>query len=94
MVAGAIPVSAFGDEVKWPQGVPAQTHATVDDPWREQEEIELAIRDVAAGGAKLEVFDYPGAGHLFTDPTLPKEYDPEATELFWTRVIPFVRACG
>ena len=28
MVAGAIPVSAFGDNVRWPAGVPAQTHST------------------------------------------------------------------
>ena len=47
-----------------------------------------------AAGGTLELFDYPGDGHLFTDPTLPKEYDPEATELLWSRVLPFVRACA
>jgi len=94
MVAGAIPVSAFGDDVRWPAGVPAQTHSTLADPWREQEELDQTVRDVEAGGGTIEVFDYPGSGHLFTDTTLPAEYDPVATETFWSRVLPFVRACG
>jgi dienelactone hydrolase len=94
MVAGAIPVSAFGDNVRWPAGVPAQTHSTLADPWREQEELDQAVGDVEAGGGTIEVFDHPGSGHLFTDPTLPAEYDPVATEAFWNRVLPFVRACG
>jgi len=94
MVAGAIPVSAFGDDVRWPAGVPTQTHATLADPWREKEEVDRTVRDVEAGGGSIEVFDYPGSGHLFTDPTLPAEYDPVATEAFWSRALPFVRACG
>lgn len=93
-IGGAIPVSAFGEGVRWPAGVPAQTHSTLEDPWREQEEIELAVRDVQAGGGSIEVFDYPGSGHLFTDPTLSAEYDAEATEILWSRALPFVRACG
>ena len=40
------------------------------------------------------LFDYPGDGHLFTDPTLPDEFDADATELLWSRVLPFVRARG
>ena len=94
MIAGAIPVSAFGDDVRWPAGVPAQTHSTLGDPWREQEEVDQAVRDVEAGGGTIEVFDYPGSGHLFTDPTLPAEYDPVATETFWSRALPFVRSRG
>jgi dienelactone hydrolase len=49
---------------------------------------------VQAAGGTLEVFDYPGAGHLFTDPSLAGEYDPVGTELLWSRVLPFVGACG
>jgi dienelactone hydrolase len=94
MVAGAVPVSALGDGVRWPAGVPAQTHSTLGDPWRDQEELDQAVRDVEAGGGTIEVFDYPGAGHLFTDSTLPAEYDPLATEALWSRALPFVRACG
>ena len=94
MMSGAIPVSAFGDGRRWPAGVPAQTHSTVGDPWREQEENDQAIRDIEAGGGAIEVYDYPGSGHLFSDPTLPAEYDPAATEVLWGRALPFVRSCG
>ena len=94
MIAGAVPVSAFGDDVRWPAGVPAQTHSTLADPWRDQEELDQTVRDVEAGSGTIEVFDYPGSGHLFTDPTLPDEYDPVITETFWSRALPFVRACG
>ena len=62
--------------------MPAQTHSTLEDPWREQEEIDLAVRDVEAGGGTIEVFDYPGSGHLFTDPTLPAEYDADSHRAF------------
>ncbi len=94
MASGAVPVSAFDGDPTWPAGVPAQTHSTLTDPWRDADELEQTIADVKSGGGTLEVFDYPGSGHLFTDPTLPDEYDPVATEAFWDRVLPFVRTCG
>jgi len=91
MIAGALPASAIGSDSRWPAGVPAQTHSTREDPWREQDMIDAAVLEVEAAGGTLEVFDYPGAGHLFTDPSLPAEYDPVGTELLWSRVLPFVR---
>ncbi len=94
MLAGALPASALGPDARWPEGVPAQTHSTLGDPWREQDMIDQAVLEVQAAGGTLEVFDYPGTGHLFTDPSLPAEYDPVATELLWARVLPFVRSCG
>ncbi len=94
LVSGAIPVSALGPDALWPTGIPAQTHSTLNDPWREQDMIDQAVLDVRAAGGTLEVFDYPGSGHLFTDPSLPAEYDPVGTELLWSRVLPFVNACG
>ncbi|MCU0263576.1 MAG: dienelactone hydrolase family protein [Candidatus Nanopelagicales bacterium] len=91
MIAGALPASALGPDARWPQGVPGQTHSTREDPWREQDMIDQAVREVAAAGGTLVVFDYPGAGHLFTDPSLPAEYDPVGTELLWSRALPFIR---
>ena len=64
----------------------------LEDPWREPHMIAAASAELAAGGAVLEVFDYPGTGHLFTDASLPDEYDEAATELLWSRVLPFVHA--
>ena len=92
MIAGALPASAFGDGRSWPAGIDAQTHAMLEDPWREPDMIAAASAELAAGGAVLEVLDYPGTGHLFTDASLPDEYDEAATELLWSRVLPFVHA--
>jgi dienelactone hydrolase len=94
MIAGALPASAFGADARWPAGVSAQTHSTLDDPWREQDMIDRAVLEVRSAGGTLEVFDYPGTGHLFTDSSLPAEYDAVGTELLWSRVLPFVRDCG
>ena len=79
----------FGEDARWPAGVDSQSHQMENDPFRDPVE-EQAARDVAAAGGHLEVFFYPGSGHLFTDPTLSGEYDPAATELMWSRVLQFV----
>ncbi|CAN5191229.1 dienelactone hydrolase family protein [soil metagenome] len=88
--AGFSPLEWFGPGARWPEGIDTQVHQAVGDPWREDEFAEQAARDVTSAGGRVEVFDYPGTGHLFTDPSLPDEYDAEATELFWSRVLPFV----
>lgn len=84
----------FGPDAAWPVGVDSQSHQTLDDPFREDEIIAVAVRDVEAAGARLELLDYPGRGHLFTDPALPAEYDPDVTALLWTRMLPFVAVRG
>lgn len=71
--------------------MPAQIHYTTHDPFRDQAGIDAVTAQVSGAGASVETFDYPGAGHLFTDPSLPTEYDAHATELLWSRVLPF---CG
>ena len=86
-------VEWFGPQARWPAGVDSQSHQKVDDPFRDPIE-QQALADVSAAGGTLELFDYPGTGHLFTDSTLPDEYDAEATELMWSRVLPFVAARG
>lgn len=93
-LSGLSVIEWFGEGAAWPAGVDSQCHQTLGDPFRENEITEQAVRDVITAGGRLELFDYPGSGHLFTDPTLPDEYDAEATELLWSRVIPFVRARG
>ena len=91
-LSGLNPLAWFGPGATWPAGVDSQAHQKLDDPFREDEVADAAVRAVSAAGGTLEVFDYPGGGHLFTDPTLPQEHDPVATELMWSRVLPFVRA--
>lgn len=90
MLSGALPVQLLGANA-WPAGVPAQIHYTERDPRRRQEWIDAVAADVRAAGAVVEVFDYPGSGHLFTDPSLPVEYDEQAANSLWSRVLAFCR---
>lgn len=89
LLSGTLPLELLGVDA-WPAGVPAQVHYAVDDPFRQQEWVDAVVGAVRAAGAPVEVFDYPGSGHLFTDASLPVEHDPRATEQLWSRVLPFV----
>ena len=88
LCAGSISVRWFGKE-PWPAQTALQQHDSAFDPFRDEGVEELAA-DVRAVGAELESFEYPGTGHLLTDPSLPDEHDPEATELLWTRALGFL----
>jgi dienelactone hydrolase len=88
MLSGGLPLDALGVS-KWPGGVPAQIHYATDDPFRRQEGIDALTGAIRAAGAPLEVFDYLGNGHLFTDASLPNEYDADATAELWQRVLDF-----
>jgi dienelactone hydrolase len=92
MLAGALDPAVIG--VTWPRGVPAQVHYTVDDPFRTQEQIDAVVAAVKAAGATVEVFDYPGSGHLFADPSKTDEYQPAEAELMWSRVTEFLQRMG
>lgn len=90
LLSGALPLSVLGAG-SWPAGTPVQVHYAVADPFRQQEWLDALVAEVRAAGAAVDVFDYPGAGHLFTDPSLPAEYDEQATELLWARALAFCR---
>lgn len=49
------------------------------------------VEDARTAGASVEVFDYPGSGHLFTDPGLPDEHDEQAAALLWPCALRFCR---
>lgn len=86
MLSGTLSLDMLGGDT-WATGVPAQIHCTVNDPFRNQAWIDRVIAAIDAADAPVEVFDYPGAGHLFTDPSLPDEYAPDATGLLRQRVL-------
>lgn len=88
MIGGALDPSEIG--IRWPEGVPGQVHATVDDPWRDPQGIDAVRAAARAAGAHVEVFDYPGSGHLFADPTKADEFQPAEAELMWSRVLEFL----
>lgn len=93
LCSGALPLEMLG-VAAWPQGVPAQIHYAEDDPFRREGSAESVVGSVEAAGAPAELFLYPGSGHLFTDASLPQEYDRAATELLWERVDAFCAAHG
>lgn len=88
MLSGALPLAFLGVE-EWPANVPAQIHYTENDPFRRQEWVDAVAAVVRAAGGALEMFDYPGGGHLFTDASLPGEYQPKDAALLWERVLAF-----
>lgn len=71
----------------WPDDVPVQFHTMDTDPWLEPDQVEAIQAEL---GERIQCFSYPGTGHLFTDATLPDEYDAEAAELLWQRVESFL----
>lgn len=88
MLSGALGLDQLGVGA-WPRDVPAQIHYSVDDPFRNQEWIESVVDAVRGSGSSVEMFDYSGDGHLFTDPSLADEYDGDNAQLLWERVINF-----
>ncbi len=71
----------------WPAGVPVQIHFAIADPWRDDGAIAGLASLVRSSGAECTVFDYPGSAHLFSDPGLPAEYDPESAGLLRKRAL-------
>lgn len=91
LLSGALPLEMLGADL-WPGHVPVQVHYAREDPFRRVEWIDALRSAVRASGARFEQFDYPGSGHLFTDSSLPREYDAVATEALWQRVLGLVTA--
>ena len=91
LCSGALPLHMIGIE-RWPAGMPAQLHYTLDDPFRAEGSVESVLRSANEVGAIAEYVQYPGSGHLFTDPSLPAEFDSHATEVFWDQVTAFLHA--
>lgn len=89
MLSGALPLDVIG-ATAWPSDVPAQIHYTIDDPFRRQDGIDALVAQIRASGSPVEVFDYDGPGHLFTDPSRA-EYQPAEAEVLWRRVLAFCK---
>jgi dienelactone hydrolase len=86
-----MPVAMFGLS-EWPTATPVQLHYSADDPYRNQEWVAGYLDEVRASGSELETYlDYPIAGHLFTDASLPGEYDEASASLLFSRSLEFLQ---
>ena len=93
LCSGTLPLNMLGAS-SWPQGVPAQIHYMVNDPFRQEgwaESVAAAVRDAPA---QVEFYEYPGTAHLFTDASLPAEFNEEASGALWSRVVDFCNRPG
>ncbi len=89
--AGALPLSLLGVP-DWPQHTAVQLHYAEADPFRQPAWVAEFVAAISASGARFESYlDYPGAGHLFSDASLPAEYDAESAELMFARALDFIR---
>ena len=88
--SGAMPLEMLGFS-GWPESTPVQLHYATEDPFRNEEWVQQFIARVTESGSSLETYlDYPIAGHLFTDASLPDEYDKPSADLAMARALAFV----
>ncbi|MFE4694598.1 MULTISPECIES: dienelactone hydrolase family protein [Streptomyces] len=62
--------------------LPVQLHVADPDPFESHDWQTSWYLQMQRTGADVEVYRYPGAGHLFTDAELP-DFDQDAAELTW-----------
>lgn len=89
LCSGALPLEMIGAST-WPEGVPAQLHYAVDDPFKADGSVDSVLRSINEAGNTAEYVQYPGRGHLFSDESLPDEYDATASMSMWINVLRFL----
>jgi dienelactone hydrolase len=70
-------------------GLPLQLHIAAPDVYQPAAEVAAWEQNMTGAGAAAEVFRYPDAGHLFTDPGTP-DHDGPAADLAWRRCLRFL----
>jgi dienelactone hydrolase len=69
--------------------LPVQLHVADPDPFEPHDWLNAWYLRMGRAGADVEVYRYPGAGHLYTDPDLP-DHDAEAAESTWRVALGFL----
>ncbi|WP_233513793.1 dienelactone hydrolase family protein [Micromonospora craterilacus] len=72
-------------------GLRVHLHLADPDAYDPSDEVDQWQREMTTAGAEVVVYQYPGAGHLYTDPTVA-DHDPVAADLTWDRVLAFLAA--
>jgi dienelactone hydrolase len=83
LMHGTVPSASLGG-AGWPSGVPGQLHKKDHDPLMDEDGPEELRKSAEAAGAPVEIFSYPGSGHLFADPDGP-DYDADSAQLMLER---------
>ena len=89
---GALILAAFIDPAEfggWPEELPAQIHGMDKDPYFAGEGDLDAASAFADRTKDVDLFVYPGDGHLFMDSSVDG-YDEEAAALLTERVLAFL----
>lgn len=69
--------------------LPVQLHVADPDPFETHDWLNSWYLQMRRTGADVEIYRYPGAGHLFTDAELP-DFDQASAELAWKVAIGFL----
>lgn len=64
-------------------------HFGAEDEFYDADDTNELRSQLEEAGANVEIFTYPGAGHLFTDPQLD-EYDEAGAKAAWARTLAFL----
>ncbi|MER5630771.1 dienelactone hydrolase family protein [Streptomyces nitrosporeus] len=62
--------------------LPVQLHVADPDAFESPDWLNSWYLQMRRTGADVEIYRYPGAGHLYTDPDLP-DFDKAAADLTW-----------
>jgi len=68
-----------------PTGTPVQAHVAHGDKFAPSDQIAALRASAEHAGAEFSLHIYPGAGHFYSDPSLP-DYDPIAANRTWQHV--------
>jgi dienelactone hydrolase len=71
-------------------GLRLQVHAGENDDFAPPSAVAGLLTSASDAGVAAQVFTYPGAGHFYTDASLP-EHDFQAADLTWQRILEFLR---
>ncbi|MFF0449507.1 dienelactone hydrolase family protein [Streptomyces sp. NPDC004609] len=71
--------------------LPVQLHIADPDPFEPHDWLTAWYLGMGRAGADVEVYRYPGAGHIYTDPGLP-DYDEEAAGATWRVALGFLES--
>ncbi|MEU0987078.1 dienelactone hydrolase family protein [Streptomyces sp. NPDC005953] len=73
--------------------LPVQLHIADPDAFEPHDWLTAWYLGMGRTGADVEIYRYPGAGHLYTDPDLP-DYDEAAAEQTWRVALGFLATLG